>query len=129
MVNVKMRQDFLSALNDAVDQCGVDRSQFIRDAISEKLRLLGITLPPVISRAASRLGKGGRPRREPAPTRKTEDSPEEIPVKVVEHVPSPVGPDYECAVDRYMRRRVREARKGKQASGSGVAFPSDAPRG
>lgn len=141
-IPVRLPDDLVVRLDAAAKRIGSNRAALIRFCtetwLSHYERTGVASMPPdwetIIRsydgrRAPALAGKGGRPRRHKAAEQKAEDPPEEIPVKVVEHVPSPVGPDYECAVDRYMRRRVREARKGKQASGSGVEFPSDAPRG
>lgn len=55
-----------AALFDAVEQCRgrVSRSQWLRDAILEKLKSQGIELPEEVALAPDRSGKGG-PRPKP----------------------------------------------------------------
>lgn len=62
LVPVPMKQAFIDELADALPRLGYgNRSDFIRDAIIEKLNREGVDLPPVIGAAPSRVGVGGRP--------------------------------------------------------------------
>lgn len=60
LVNVKVKPSFLRVINSFVDATGTDRSQFIRDAIREKIERMGGPGVDVEStRPPSRLGVGG----------------------------------------------------------------------
>ncbi|HYG35352.1 MAG TPA: ribbon-helix-helix domain-containing protein [Clostridia bacterium] len=55
-----MKQKFIDKIDEAVKQLGYDnRSQLVRDAIVEKLVAGGIKVPPELSQAPDRVGKGG----------------------------------------------------------------------
>ena len=62
LINVPMTQNFIDALNRSVRKAGYDdRSKFIRDAITEKLKREGFEVPAAEDRMApDRTGKGGR---------------------------------------------------------------------
>lgn len=54
------RAEFIAELDKALRKLKVtNRSQFIRDAIVEKLRLMGVKLPETLAAAPDRFGKGG----------------------------------------------------------------------
>lgn len=56
-----MNEKFIEAIDEAVVSSGYsDRAKFIRDAIVEKLEIMGIKLPKEITSAPSKIGKGGR---------------------------------------------------------------------
>lgn len=56
----KLKESLLEILDSHVSKSGdSERSQFIRDAIREKLEALGIEVPAEYAQPTSRLGKGG----------------------------------------------------------------------
>ncbi len=60
-VLIMMRDEFLAQIDGQLTKAGYpDRSSFIRDAVYEKLRKLGYSLPPSMKTPPSRAGKGGR---------------------------------------------------------------------
>lgn len=60
LVPVPVSEDFLSRVDKAMTEAGyVNRAQFIRDAIYEKLQSAGVKLERGLSQAPSRAGKGG----------------------------------------------------------------------
>jgi len=62
LITLYMKETFLRALDRAFPAAGYSaRSEFIRDAILEKLQSMGILLPASEAAAPSRAGKGGRP--------------------------------------------------------------------
>jgi hypothetical protein len=60
LINVPMDNEFVSVINDAVQNNYSDRSKVIREAIAEKLEGLGIKVPPALIATPSLVGKGGR---------------------------------------------------------------------
>jgi len=61
-VIVMMKEEFISDIDSAIGTAGYsDRSSFIREAVYEKLRALGLDVPPASKAARSRVGVGGRP--------------------------------------------------------------------
>lgn len=63
LIPVPASEDFIKELNSGFKRAGYDnRSQFIRDAILEKLERMGINIPKSLALAPDRLGKGGRNR-------------------------------------------------------------------
>ncbi|MEI8288793.1 MAG: ribbon-helix-helix domain-containing protein [Verrucomicrobiota bacterium] len=63
LIPIPASEDFIKELNSGFKKAGYDnRSQFIRDAILEKLARLGIDVPEKLALAPDRLGKGGRPK-------------------------------------------------------------------
>ena len=64
LVPVPMSQRFIDELKGALARLGYsNRSDFIRDAILEKLKNEGEPIHPSMAAAPARTGKGGRPRR------------------------------------------------------------------
>lgn len=62
LISVPMNEKFIELIDAALPEMGYsDRSSFIRDAISDKIRASGIQVPPTLTLAPSRTGKGGRP--------------------------------------------------------------------
>lgn len=62
LIPIPANERFIRELNDGFRKAGYsNRSQFIRDAIVEKLSRMGIEIPREISVAPDRIGKGGRP--------------------------------------------------------------------
>jgi hypothetical protein len=62
LIPIPVSNDFLAAVDKAMEQLGYsNRSQFIRDAIAEKLVAAGRKIKPGLAQAPSRAGKGGRP--------------------------------------------------------------------
>jgi hypothetical protein len=56
----KLKESLIELMDKSIPESGCgDRSQFIRDAIREKLEALGIAVPQDVAQPASRLGKGG----------------------------------------------------------------------
>ena len=67
LIPVPANEKFIRELNDGFRQAGYsNRSQFIRDAIVEKLGRMGIEVTPEFAVAPDRIGKGGR---RPGPVR------------------------------------------------------------
>ena len=63
-VLVMMKEGFLSEIDSTLEASGYsDRSTFIRDAVYEKLRSLGVDVPPSSKTSPSRVGVGGRPKK------------------------------------------------------------------
>jgi len=63
LISVPMKEKFIEEIDKALEKIGYsDRSSFIRDAVSEKLRAAGVNLATELRLAPSRTGKGGRPR-------------------------------------------------------------------
>ena len=59
LLNLWMDHKFISELDDAVERIGYEgRSQFIRDAIKEKLKSLGIEIPEELSGSPARTTLG-----------------------------------------------------------------------
>lgn len=55
-----VKEEFLDELDRALRSLHItNRSQFIRDAIREKLSALGVEVPEGLAAAADRFGKGG----------------------------------------------------------------------
>jgi Arc/MetJ-type ribon-helix-helix transcriptional regulator len=64
LLPIPASQEFINALDGAIRQLGyVSRSQFIRDAVCEKLTSMGVPMDRELALAPSRIGKGGRPRK------------------------------------------------------------------
>lgn len=64
MLPIPASQEFIDCLDGAIRQLGyVSRSQFIRDAVFEKLKNQGVSMDRELALAPSRIGKGGRPRK------------------------------------------------------------------
>lgn len=62
LLNLPVNEEFLSGLDAGVVQSGAaSRAAFVREAIAEKLKSLGLKLPDGLTQAPLRLGKGGRP--------------------------------------------------------------------
>ena len=62
LIPIPANEKFIKELNDGFRKAGYsNRSQFIRDAIVEKLSRMGIEIPREFSVAPDRIGKGGRP--------------------------------------------------------------------
>ncbi len=68
LISLAVSENFLERVDAALPRAGYgDRSQFIRDAVLEKLQRAGIELPLELAAAPSRKGKGGRrPKADPA---------------------------------------------------------------
>lgn len=61
LVNFPARESFIALIEDGVKLAASgDRSKFIRDAIVDKLRRLGIPVPPEVFSPPSRTGKSSR---------------------------------------------------------------------
>ena len=59
-VIVMMKEEFIAEIDGNLEKLGYgDRASLIRDAIIEKMTKLGIQVPPELSAAPSRAGKGG----------------------------------------------------------------------
>lgn len=59
LVNFPASDQFIAGLDEAIRKVGYsNRSEFIRDAVEEKLRELGFQLPPGATLAPPRAGKG-----------------------------------------------------------------------
>src|SRR5213594_2439688 len=62
MISLELREEMQAALDDNLGSLGyATRSDFIRDAILEKLQNEGIPLPGSAVAAPSRIGIGGKP--------------------------------------------------------------------
>jgi hypothetical protein len=60
LLTVPCDEAFIKFIDENLDRTGYsNRSQFVRDAIAEKLESLGIQVPGGASNAPSRIGKGG----------------------------------------------------------------------
>jgi len=60
LIPIPMNEEFIELLDAAVVKSDYsDRSKFIRDAIVEKLQALGYKIPPGVSAAPTKIGKGG----------------------------------------------------------------------
>lgn len=60
LIPVPASDDFIEELNKGFKLAGYsNRSQFIRDAIIEKLKGLGVKVPPALANPPDRLRKGG----------------------------------------------------------------------
>lgn len=63
-VIVMIQDDFLDIIDQNLSQMGFsDRSSFIREAVRQRLARDGVAIPPSMTAAPSRAGKGGRPRK------------------------------------------------------------------
>jgi len=61
LIPIPANEKFIKELNDGFRKAGYsNRSQFIRDAIVEKLSRMGIEIPREFAVAPDRIGKGGR---------------------------------------------------------------------
>ena len=61
LIPIPANERFIKELNDGFRKAGYsNRSQFIRDAIVEKLSRMGIEIPREFAVAPDRIGKGGR---------------------------------------------------------------------
>lgn len=61
LVPIPASEEFIDQLNAGVEKTGYrNRSQFIRDAIIEKLHRMGYKISSELAQAPRRLGKGGR---------------------------------------------------------------------
>jgi len=66
LLNLSMSEGFIRELDAGLEELGIsNRSDFIRQAIAEKLQRLGIEVPREMVTAPARAGKGGRPRLRP----------------------------------------------------------------
>jgi hypothetical protein len=62
LLPIAVNEKFLRELDAGLTQAGYrNRSQFIRDAIIEKLIRLGVSLPKELALPPHRIGKGGDP--------------------------------------------------------------------
>ena len=62
MISLELREEMMAALDENLGSLGyATRSEFIRDAILDKLRNEGIPLPGSSVAAPSRIGAGGKP--------------------------------------------------------------------
>jgi hypothetical protein len=62
LIPVPASERFIRELNEGFRKAGYsNRSQFIRDAMVEKLSRMGIEIPRELSVPPDRIGKGGRP--------------------------------------------------------------------
>ena len=62
MISLELREELQAALDSNLESLGyATRSDFIRDAILEKLQGEGIPLPGSVVAAPSRIGIGGKP--------------------------------------------------------------------
>jgi len=60
LLPIAVDEKFLRELDDGLAQAGYrNRSQFIRDAIIEKLKRAGVSLPKELALPPHRIGKGG----------------------------------------------------------------------
>jgi hypothetical protein len=67
LIPIPANEKFIKELNDGFRKAGYsNRSQFIRDAIVEKLSRMGIEIPREFAVAPDRIGKGGRQSAPPA---------------------------------------------------------------
>jgi hypothetical protein len=66
LITVPMNEEFIRAVNAGIKRLGYgNRSDFIRDAIVEKLARDGIVIDPALAAAPSRAGVGGSPAHKP----------------------------------------------------------------
>jgi hypothetical protein len=68
LLNVQMSDEFINRLSKLVTDCGYsNRSEFIRDAIVEKLHRSGFDLPADVTTVPpkTRASRSGRPRKTP----------------------------------------------------------------
>lgn len=64
-VIVMIQDDFLDIIDQNLAQMGYpDRSSFIREAVRQRLVKDGVPVPPSMTVAPSRAGKGGRPKKD-----------------------------------------------------------------
>jgi hypothetical protein len=64
LIPIPVSDAFVQELDNGLNKIGFsNRSQFIRDAILEKLERAGRSVPRGYSQAPGRAGKGGRPRK------------------------------------------------------------------
>lgn len=64
LLPIAVDEKFLRELDAGLTQAGYrNRSQFIRDAIIEKLTRVGVSLPKELALPPHRIGKGGAPRK------------------------------------------------------------------
>jgi Arc/MetJ-type ribon-helix-helix transcriptional regulator len=84
LISLAVSETFLERVDAALSRAGYgDRSQFIRDAVVEKLSRAGIEVPLELATSPSRRGKGGRkPRLSAIPA--MPDARAEIPLPPVE---------------------------------------------
>lgn len=67
LVPVPINEELLRDLDNGLRKLAYsNRSQFVRDAIHEKLTKLGFRIPRMLAQAPDRIGKGG-PRKKAAP--------------------------------------------------------------
>lgn len=60
-ITVKVRREMLAAIDSAQSVHGEGRAQFIRNAIAERVALLGVSMAQAARFAPDRAGKGGQP--------------------------------------------------------------------
>lgn len=60
LLNFPVTEEFEKKINEGAERMVLDRSKFIREAIVEKLRSLGIEVPREVYASPPRMGKGGR---------------------------------------------------------------------
>ncbi len=60
LVPIWMNEDFKAAIDACAENTGVSTAWLIRDAVYEKLKLMGHPIPKQITYAPARRGKGGK---------------------------------------------------------------------
>lgn len=113
MINLQMNGDYVALINESLELCGYsDRSAFIRDAIAEKLRDMGIEVPKTLPMAPGRVGKHDSGIVIPGLSKKVLRAADAIVADAVEQVTGGSG--------KAKRKRAPASRRGKaRARGAG----------